>query len=176
MASVGVSGLRELPKSVSRRSHRFCPLPFGPVGESRAESHQEKPPRLGGIWYCGCPLFEDELPLRKSQPQAHSASRGPGRRNVPETMPEMRRVHEGLPYQWPPAYPNGGRLGGNLVSHPNPQVGILPVLLHPLWPGLPFRGNKKAHGERKGSSKDRPGLHRQKSLYALFPGDGLHRL
>lgn len=82
---------------------------------------------------------------------------------------------KGLPYQWPPAYPNGGRLGGNLVSHPNPQIGILPVLLHPLWSGLPFRGHKKAHGEGKGSTEDRPGLHRQGSLSPLFPGDRLHR-
>lgn len=121
-------------------------------------------------------LARPNLATRHPQP---GLIRPPGRlarRGVLEPLHPLRGVFKGLPDQWPPADPLGGRAGRDLDPPADPQGGILRVRLHPLRSGLSHRGHPGAEGGGEGQGGDRAGLHRPGPLPSPRLWHRMHRL
>ena len=81
----------------------------------------------------------------------------------------MRRMHEGLHYQWSPTDIFGGRHWGDLVACPYTAHWLLWISLHALWSGLPYRRDKKTGFAGKGKNKNRSGYDWLREMPALCP-------
>ncbi|MCK7467580.1 MAG: 4Fe-4S binding protein [Desulfosudis oleivorans] len=92
---------------------------------------------------CGA-AHQDDAPHHAGlqRPEADPPSRVPGREGFPEAVRQVRRMHEGLHDERPPAHTPGSGPGRHLVPGPRPPDRLLRVPVHALRTGLPDRGDQ----------------------------------
>ena len=161
-----VHGVPELHQGLQARWHCLQVFARAQTVEGRNRSLAPQVARRGPR---GRGLGAARARLRRrgsaAQPRAHPTPWRARRARLPGQVPQVRRLHEGLPHRGPTTRARRGRPGRLLVAHPDPAHRLLRTQLHPMRPGLPDRRHHPPQGRGQGG--------RDAGQAARAPGLGL---